>query len=122
MTVLIVDDHEDTAIVTAFLLADRGMQPRVALGGVAALAAIHESPPDAILLDLMMPEMDGYEVLRRLKADPATRPVPVLLHTAGGYPTDDTEARKLGAAGLIAKGKVKPDELAARLCAVAAHC
>lgn len=77
-TILVVDDTPDNLTLMSGLLKDL-YKVKVANGGERALRiAAGESPPDLILLDIMMPEMDGYEVCRRLKADPATQDIPVI--------------------------------------------
>ena len=79
--VLIVEDEPGIAEILADLLADEGYSPAVCVDG-AALATARADPPDLILLDAMMPGMDGPEVCRRLKADPRTVGVPVVFLTA----------------------------------------
>jgi DNA-binding response OmpR family regulator len=88
--VLIVEDEPRIAEILADLLADEGYAPMVSVDG-AALATAHSEPPALILLDAMMPGMDGPEVCRRLKADPRTAHVPVVFLTA--MPTQALAAR-----------------------------
>lgn len=80
--VLVVDDDEQNRTLLRDPLEARGYTVTEAESGVRALEAIIESPPDVILLDLMMPDMDGFEVCRRLKANPKTAHIPVLMITA----------------------------------------
>lgn len=80
--VLVVDDIAENRDVLSRYLRRMGHQTRAASGGREALEAVAEQAPDVVLLDVMMPEMDGFEVLKRLKADPATRDVPVLMVSA----------------------------------------
>lgn len=81
-TVLIVDDDPYVCATMEALLKNEGHKLVFAGNGSEGLAKAHDQRPDVILLDVMMPEMDGYEVCRRLKADPLTAPIPVLLVTA----------------------------------------
>ena len=90
--VLVVDDDERNIRLIASLLAPEGYVVRTATSGPAALALIATDPPDLVLLDVMMPGMDGYEVVSQLKADPATAVIPVILVTA----LDDRAARLRG--------------------------
>lgn len=101
--ILVVDDTPTNIHVVMGILGKR-YQLRVATNGEKALSVARKPPlPDLILLDVMMPEMDGYEVCRRLKADPATCDIPVLFVT--GHADDDERARglALGAGGYLSK-------------------
>ncbi|HEY7206052.1 MAG TPA: response regulator [Methylomirabilota bacterium] len=80
--ILVVDDNEDNREMLARRLRRQGYDVRIATGGRAALDALAEAPVDLILLDVMMPDLDGYAVLERLKADPARRDIPVLMISA----------------------------------------
>ena len=88
--ILIVEDEGPIAEILADLLAEEGYQATVSEDGAALAAALAE-PPDLVLLDAMLPGMDGPEVCRRLKADPRTRHVPVVFLTA--MPPDILAAR-----------------------------
>lgn len=102
-TLLVVDDTPDNLTLLADLLKDR-YKIKLANGGAKALKlAATAPPPDLILLDLMMPEMDGYEVLRRLKADPATADIPVIFLTARAEVEDERMGLSLGAVDYIHK-------------------
>ena len=87
---------------------------RVAPSGHRALSIARQQPPDLILLDIMMPEMDGYEVCRQLKADPALRDVPVIFLTALGEADDEARGLDLGAVDYIIK-PIAPAILRARV-------
>jgi CheY-like chemotaxis protein len=80
--ILIVDDEPLNRQVLEVMLAPDGYSVRSAASGEEALASAAEHPPDLILLDIMMPAMDGYEVVRRIKADEATKNIPVIMVTA----------------------------------------
>jgi putative two-component system response regulator len=79
--VLVVDDSEDTRQVLTELLQQEGYVVRAAADGAAALAVIERDPPDVVLTDVAMPHVDGFELCGRLKSDPATRLIPVVLVT-----------------------------------------
>jgi len=80
--ILIVDDDVDTLRLVGLMLQRQGYQISAATNGEQGLAKAFEEKPDVILLDIMMPDMDGYEVTRRLRKNPATETTPVLLFTA----------------------------------------
>lgn len=81
-SILIADDEARNRKLIETLLRAGGYEVRSTDSGRGALDAVAAEPPDLILLDLMMPGMDGFEVVRRLKADPATRDIPVAMVTA----------------------------------------
>ncbi len=80
--ILVVDDNEDNRDMLARRLRRQGYEVLTAAGGSAALTALAGTPVDLVLLDVMMPDLDGYAVLQRLKADPALRDIPVLMISA----------------------------------------
>ena len=80
--IVIVDDNTDNLRILAGILKNQGYQARPVSQGAMALDAVFAKPPDMILLDIMMPEMDGYEVCRELKAAPETRDIPIIFITA----------------------------------------
>jgi putative two-component system response regulator len=111
-TVLVVDDTPDNLVLMSGLLKDE-YRVKVANSGERALKiAISDSPPDLVLLDIMMPEMDGYEVCKRLKAYPATRRIPVIFLTAMAEVADETKGLSLGAVDYITKPISPPIVLA----------
>ncbi len=101
-TVLVVDDTEANIDILLHAL-DEHYEVSVAMDGEMALESVAEEHPDIILLDIMMPGMDGYEVCRRLKDDPATREIPVIFITAMTQVDDETKGFDLGAVDYIAK-------------------
>jgi sigma-B regulation protein RsbU (phosphoserine phosphatase) len=102
-TVLLVDDAPaNIQVATSILKAIYKI--RVATNGTKALALVKDAPPpDLVLLDVMMPEMDGYEVCRRLKADPETRDIPVIFLTGQTEIEDETRGFEVGAVDYIHK-------------------
>lgn len=113
-TVLIVDDTTDNLTLLSGLLKDT-YRVRVANSGEKALRILSSgSPPDIVLLDIMMPGMNGYEVLRRLKALPGTEDVPVIFLTALSEEDDERVGLELGAVDYITK-PVSPPIMLARM-------
>jgi putative two-component system response regulator len=113
-TVLVVDDTPDNLTLVSTLLKDT-YNVKVALGGEKALKiAAAATPPDLILLDIMMPRMDGYEVCRRLKAAAATSGIPVIFVTARADEEDERIGLGLGAVDYITK-PISPAILLARV-------
>ena len=111
-TILIVDDTPDNITLLSALLKDR-YKTKVATHGERALKiAAAAPPPDLILLDIMMPGMDGYEVCERLKADPRTADIPVIFLTAKVQVEDEEKGLKLGAVDYITKPISPPIVLA----------
>ena len=115
--VLVVDDHVANCVPLAKLFKYAGLNARCALGGRLALDELAATPaadlPDVVLLDIMMPEMDGFEVLRRLRADARYDGVVVLMYTAAIDLTYHAEAVRSGAQGYILKGTPFADVRAA---------
>ena len=113
-TILVVDDTPDNLSLMAGLLKDE-YRVKLANNGEKALAAVRgASPPDLILLDIMMPGMSGYEVCEQLKADPATQRIPVIFLTAMTATEDERKGLDLGAADYITK-PISPPILMARV-------
>jgi signal transduction histidine kinase len=112
-SILAVDDTPTNLSLLANLLRDR-YQVRVATSGQKALDLAFATPPDLILLDVMMPEMDGHEVIRRLKADPRTARVPVMFLTAKNSMEDEEFGLSLGAVDFIHK-PISPPIVLARI-------
>lgn len=112
--ILVVDDTPDNLTLMAELLQDR-YAIKVANNGERALrVAAGTPPPDLILLDIMMPEMDGYETLAELRANPATRHIPVIFVTALDADEDEERGLALGAVDYIAK-PIRPAILLGRI-------
>ncbi len=101
--VLVVDDTPDNLSLMSGLLKD-DYKVKVANGGERALKIAHsDPPPQLILLDIMMPEMDGFEVIRRLKSEPKTQAIPVIFLSAKALPEDKQKGFDLGAVDYITK-------------------
>ncbi len=111
--VLVVDDTPENLALMSALLRDEYVV-RVANSGERALRLAQDKPPDLILLDVMMPGMDGYEVLRQLQAAPSTRGIPVVFLTARGDVEDEKRGLELGAVDYIAK-PISPPIVMARV-------
>ncbi|HYI94393.1 MAG TPA: adenylate/guanylate cyclase domain-containing protein [Bryobacteraceae bacterium] len=110
--ILLVDDTPANIQVAREILKD-SYKTRVATSGAKALELVNVSPrPDLVLLDIMMPEMDGYEVCTHLKADPATREIPVIFLTAMTEVKDETHGFSVGAVDYIHKPFSPPVMLA----------
>jgi len=101
--ILVVDDNEGNREMLARRLARQGYRVEVAAGGREALATLETAPVDLVLLDVMMPEMDGYEVLQRLKADARWRDVPVLMISALDEISSVVRCIELGAEDYLSK-------------------
>ena len=102
-TILIVDDEEDVLDLLQLVFETSGFVVRRAASGKSAVSSAYEEPPDVVLLDVMMPEMDGWQVLRTLKGDERTRHVPVVMLSARAERRDKMIGLQEGAEGYIAK-------------------
>jgi len=112
--ILIVDDHEDNVELLRARLQSWGYEPESAADGAEALDKVEESPPDLILLDVMMPRIDGMEVARRIKANAALPFIPIIMQTALDATENKVEGLEAGADDYITKPIDFP-ELKARL-------
>ncbi|HWW52393.1 MAG TPA: response regulator [Acidimicrobiales bacterium] len=101
--VLVVDDAEDIRLLVVIRLKLAGFEASEASNGADAIAQASAAAPDLILLDWVMPGLDGIEVCRRLKSNPATAGVPIILLTGRVLPDEERMAVEVGAEGLIAK-------------------
>ncbi|WP_338504007.1 response regulator [Sphingomonas kaistensis] len=112
--ILVCDDDELLVELLQFRLSAKGFEVLAAEHGQAAMTIATDAKIDAVVLDAMMPQLDGYEVLRRLREMPATSTVPVIMLTARKGERDIVEALRLGASDYLAK-PFMPEELIARL-------
>lgn len=115
--ILIVEDENDIAELIRYNVERAGYQAQVVRDGHQALQLLRREVPDLLVLDLMLPGMDGLELCRRLRAEPATRALPIIVVTAKGEETDRVVGLELGADDYIVK-PFSPRELVARLRAV----
>ena len=105
---LVVDDEPEINKLVARIFEKRGYRVTTALDGAEALAAVERDRPDLIMLDLNLPKIDGWEVCRQLKSDPATRAIPIIMLTAAHANVDDAQiGLGLGADEYVAKPFVK---------------
>ncbi|HEY9768404.1 MAG TPA: response regulator [Coleofasciculaceae cyanobacterium] len=100
--ILIVDDSTDNLYLMQFILETQGYKVGLANSGEQALEQVKKDHPDLILLDVMMPQMNGYEVIKRLRKDKSLSSIPVFLVTADKY-ISNNKAIAVGANGLIYK-------------------
>jgi diguanylate cyclase (GGDEF)-like protein/PAS domain S-box-containing protein len=112
--ILVVDDIAENLALIARLLASADYDVRAVTSGAAALDAVAVDIPDLVLLDIRMPEMDGFEVCARLKADPRTVDVPVIFLSASGVLSDKLEAFRRGGADYVEK-PFREEEMLARV-------
>ena len=101
--ILVVDDNPLNMKLLSFLLTKRGYEVRCAPDGKEALALLQEFRPALILMDMQMPGIDGFELTRRLKADPQTRGIVVIAVTAYAMKGDEQRVREAGCDGYLAK-------------------
>jgi CheY-like chemotaxis protein len=114
-TVLVVEDDEEQRRLVRTILGARGCTVREAANGRLALDAIAAELPDAILLDLMMPEMDGFELVVALQANTGWRDIPVVVVTARDLTAEDRKRLSGGVEEILSKNAFVPKELMARV-------
>ena len=112
--ILIVDDEEDIVNLIKISLNLANFDTIEAFGGQEALDILKKKKPDLILLDIMMPGIDGHEVCRRVKKDKKLKPIPLVMLTAKGQKSDAEEGLELGADDYIIK-PFDPYELGERI-------
>lgn len=115
--VLIVEDEADIANLMHFHLTREGYIPQIAASGRVALGCVEQNRPDLIVLDIMLPDLDGLEVCRKIKRDPATHQIPILMVSARGEESDIVVGLELGAEDYVTK-PFSPRVLMARVKAV----
>jgi two-component system phosphate regulon response regulator PhoB len=113
-SILIVEDEQEIADLIRFHIEREGLQARTVQSGQVALKAIEKEPPLLIVLDLMLPDLDGLELCRRVKRQEATRDIPILMVSAKGEEADIVTGIELGADDYVTK-PFSPRVLMARL-------
>ncbi len=116
-TILIIDDEKDLIELVRYNLEKEGFAVKCALNGESGLAAAADDLPDLVLVDVMMPGMDGLEVCGRLRSDARTAAIPIIMLTAKSAESDRVVGLELGADDYVTK-PFSPRELAARVKAV----
>ena len=116
-SILVVDDNPTNLKLLADVLTQQGFKMFVAEDGESALETLNYIRPNLILLDVMMPGIDGFETCRRLKADPATQEIPVIFMTALSDSVDEVKGLELGAADYI----IKPFQVETMLARINTH-
>jgi DNA-binding response OmpR family regulator len=101
--ILVVDDEEDVVDLLRLVLAKKGFEVHAAASGMEGLARAQSTLPDLIVLDIMMREMDGWEVLKLLKLDDRTRAIPVVIVSARVEPKDKIRGLQEGAIDYVTK-------------------
>ena len=101
--ILVVDDTAENLRLLSTMLTQSGYAPRCVINGKMALRACNSNPPDLILLDIMMPEMNGYEVCQHLKLEAKTREIPVIFISAKDEVFDKVNAFAVGGVDYISK-------------------
>jgi CheY-like chemotaxis protein len=113
--VLVVDDEDTSLQLASQVLESAGYVPLLARSGGEGLELLTKNTVDAMVLDLMMPEMDGFEMLRKLKDSPATHDLPVFVLTAKDLTPADKDFLFLATQGFFRKGEFWKEELLAQL-------
>lgn len=111
-TIVLIEDDEASQYFYGTVLRRHGYTVRSARLGSAGLKSVRDDPPDLVVLDLGLPELDGFEVLRQLKQDPVTRHVPVIVVTVHVFEHDRDRATAAGCDEFLAK-PLPPSELVA---------
>ena len=113
--ILIVEDDEFLRSLNAKRLEGEGFEIDVAVDGNEALKKIQETKPDLIFLDLLLPNIDGFEVLTKIKADDNLKNIPVIVFSNLGQPEDIEKAKKLGASDFMVKANFTLDDVIAKI-------
>lgn len=109
--ILIVEDDEFLRTLNAKRLETEGFEVSVAVDGSEALTKLTELKPDLVFLDLLLPNVDGFEVLTKIKQDEATKDIPVIVFSNLGQPEDIERAKQLGADDFMVKANFTLDDV-----------
>jgi two-component system, cell cycle response regulator DivK len=101
--ILVVEDQLDNRLILRDCLGNAGYELLEAENGAEALTMVARQRPDLILMDIQLPVMDGYEATRRLKADPATKSIPIIVVTSYALSGDEAKAREAGCDAYVSK-------------------
>ena len=101
--ILVVEDQEDNRRILRDLLGNAGFELIEAQSGEDALSAVMKQRPDLILMDIQLPQMDGYEATRRIKSNPEMKEVPVIVVTSYALAGDEAKARAAGCTAYVSK-------------------
>lgn len=112
--ILIADDNENIRDALAYLLEDEGFQLWIAKDGVDALQKARDVHPDILLLDIMMPKMNGYDVCRAIKNDPELKNIYIIMLTAKGQVAEQEHGKEVGANEYVVK-PFSPREILVRI-------
>ena len=113
--ILLIEDEEMLANMYEVKFKNEGFDLEKALDGAAGLEKAKANKPDFILLDIIMPKMDGFSVLKALKEDETTKDVPVMLLTNLGQEEDIQKGKELGSVGYLVKANITPAEVVAEV-------
>jgi CheY-like chemotaxis protein len=109
--VLIIEDEEILSKLLKNKLIDQGYEAEIAADGQEGIAKTKSWAPDLILLDIIMPKVNGFEVLENIKKDPALNKIPVIIVSNSGQPVELERAQKLGAVDWLVKTEFDPEEV-----------
>ncbi|HEU4589135.1 MAG TPA: response regulator [Gemmatimonadales bacterium] len=112
--ILVVEDHEENRRILRDLLTSAGYEMVEAVTGEQGVTMAEAQSPDLILMDIQLPELDGYEVTRRIRANPAIRAVPIIAVTSYALSGDDIMAYQAGCTGYVTK-PFSPRQLLAKI-------
>ncbi len=113
--VFLIEDDPSLSKIYSARLTEKGYKVLLAAEGLEGLRRVKDEMPDLVLLDLILPGMSGFEILRQLKSDPGTKHIPVLVLTVLEQAEDIREALKLGASGYLSKPETGAEELIAHV-------